>query len=259
MRLTPDLLVQKAITGTRSVLRFIFPPRCVGCDNYLNHAALACDRCKHAVFDIESPQCLVCGQTRQTVGGGYGGVDEICGQCLEKRPHFTRARARWEYSGTIAEALQRAKYRGQLWALRRLADDLGSWLDDQVEQVEQASKGASTLITAVPMHPTDLRRRGFNAALLLARLALPDRRVESSLVAKTKKTPAQAGLARGQRLANLRGAFACPRPRRIDKKRVVLFDDVMTTGATTSEVAKALVGAGASEVVVLTAARTIAS
>jgi ComF family protein len=252
-------LPQTLTHGVRHLLRLVFPARCVGCEAYLKRDALACEQCVHATFAIEGPKCLVCGHPRHAVAGGYAGVDEICGQCLERRPQFDRARARWEYSGTIAEALQRAKYRGQLWALRSVANALRPWVADELERGGQPdAERASSLVTAVPMHRADLRRRGFNAALLLARLALPDRPVLANLVSKTKRTPAQAGLVRGERMANLRGAFACKRPSLVDNKRIILIDDVMTTGATTSEVAKVLRGAGAREVVVLTAARTVA-
>jgi ComF family protein len=197
----------------------------------------------------------VCGQPRQSVAGGYAGVDEICGQCLQRKPHYDRARSRWEYSGTVAEALQQAKYHGRIWVLRSLADELRPWL---VDQIERCDDNTAALLCAVPMHPRDLRRRGFNAALLLARLALPQMCVVPDLVIKTRQTPAQAGLARGQRMVNLRGAFECRQPERVEHKTVVVFDDVMTTGATTGEVAKVLKRAGANAVIVVTAARAIA-
>ncbi|WP_168210975.1 ComF family protein [Persicimonas caeni] len=251
MKLPPRLR-----TIVRFALRQVFPARCVSCDDYLTEDQLACGRCAHAVFPIEGPKCLVCGAPRLQVEGTYSGVDEICGRCLARRPRFETARARWEYAGVIAEALQRAKYQGHLWMLRSLARAWRPWID---ERIARASDEVDSVITAVPMHAADLRARGFNPAHLLARLALPHRHVASDLVRKTVRTRAQAALSRDERLTNLRGAFECTNSERVEGNKVVLIDDVMTTGATADEVARVLRGAGAREVVVLTAARTLPS
>ncbi|MFP4599229.1 MAG: ComF family protein [Persicimonas sp.] len=232
----------------------ILPPRCVGCDSYLDREGLCCENCAHVVFRVEGPMCSSCGEPRRQIGRGYGGIDELCARCLERRPRFERARAMWEYTGVIAEALQRAKYRRHTWTLRSLALPLGAWLEAELE-----ARGfvAPPIVTAVPMHVSDLRRRGFNAAMLLGRHALPDRQIHDDILAKVRKTPAQAGLGRLDRLSNVRGAFACRRPEIVRGRQVVLFDDVLTTGATADEVARTLRRAGASGVHVLTAARSV--
>ena len=239
--------------ATQFLLRQLFPPRCVGCDDYLADAQLACEQCRHAVFGIEGPICLICGDPRTQVQHGYAGVSEHCGRCLNHRPRFESARACWEYSGVVAEAIQRTKYRGQLWALRSLARELRPWLVTELE----ALGDQEPLVTGVPMHPADLRRRGFNPALMLARLALPRHQVVTNVLSKVRKTPAQAGLSRSERMVNLRGAFELSRPKLVEDRTVVLIDDVMTTGATAGELAKVLRNGGARRVVVFTAARTV--
>lgn len=240
----------------RQALHQLFPAQCVGCDDYLPEDSLACRRCAHAVFPIDGPLCRVCGEPRPRAGGAYAGVDEICGRCLDRRPRFDSARACWEYAGVIADALQRAKYRGQLWAIRALAEELRPWLQERVARVGTSDE---IFITTVPMHPSDLRDRGFNAAHLLARLALPGYAVRSDLLRKVVRTPAQAALSRQERVTNLKGAFECTEGSPIAGNVVVIFDDVMTTGATANEVARVMRSAGAREVVVLTAARAVAA
>ncbi len=235
--------------------RFLFPSRCVGCDSYLRDDGLACRWCRPTLFDIDGPICRICGLPRPTVAGGYGGVDEICARCLERRPRFQQARARWAYEGLAAEAVQRAKYGAQLWVARSLAGELRPWLTAQLQALG-ANRDRAPLVTVVPMHPRDLRRRGFNLAHLIARHGFVEHRVRT-LLTKTRRTPSQAGLARADRLTNVRGAFECPRPERVAGHPVVLFDDVMTTGATVDEAARTLRRAGATDVFVLTAARAV--
>ncbi len=258
--------IASVTTLARAATRLVLPPRCVGCDSYLDDDGLCCRRCAHAVFCVEGPLCSICGEPRRQVGRGYAGIDELCARCLERRPHFERARALWEYTGVIAEALQRAKYQRHTWALRSMALSLRPWLGAELEalSLEGRSLGdrGSTeppVVTVVPMHVSDLRRRGFNAAALLSRLALPGHTVRDEILAKVRQTPAQAGLGRLDRLSNISGAFACPRPDLVQGRHVVLFDDVLTTGATAGEAARTLRRAGAIDVHVLTAARSVST
>lgn len=247
-------LLRAAKSASASMLRTVFPERCVGCDVFLERPALTCERCSHAVFDIESPICRICANPRRQVGRGYAGVDEICAACQTRRPRFERARARWEFEGVIAEALQRAKYGGELWALRSLARAVRPWLRRRVEALQGRH---APLLTAVPMHPADLRRRGYNPALMILDMAWRDKLRAGELVRKIRRTPAQAGLSRQERLGNVRRAFECTAPERVAGRKVVVFDDVMTTGATANDVARALRRAGAAEVHVLTLARAV--
>jgi predicted amidophosphoribosyltransferase len=245
---------ERLAAAAGALARLVYPARCVSCEAYLGDDALACERCEHAVFALEGPLCRVCGEPRASIGRGFSGVDEVCGRCLRRRPRFETARACWEYRGTIADALQRAKYRDQLWALRSLASRLRPWLAKQLGEV---SASGAPLLTSVPMHPADLRERGFDAAAMLLRLAAPGQCERRRLLEKTRRTSPQASLDRMARLTNLRAAFCCPRPDRVAGRHVVLFDDVLTTGATASEVARTLLDAGCGSVRVLTAARSV--
>jgi ComF family protein len=244
--------------------RLFFPPRCAGCDGYLEREGLVCERCRHAVFRIESPLCRICGEPREKLYGGYSGIDAVCGRCSAHRPRFVRARACWEYSGSIADAIQRAKYGERLWILRNLAAELGTWLREELAVIsaEVGTSEDSLLLTSVPMHPKDLRARGFDLAHLLLRQCLKPQRRSIRIaqpVLKTRRTPSQASLGYAERRLNLRGAFACHPRADLAGRAVVLFDDVLTTGSTADEIAKTLRRGGASEVYVLSAARAVSS
>jgi ComF family protein len=113
-------------------------------------------------------------------------------------------------------------------------------------------------IAAVPLHPKRRRERGFNQSELLAqelaqRIAIPYLQV----LKRVRYTPPQVGLTDSQRKANIRHAFRCNNPQQIVKRRILLIDDVMTTGATVAGAAQTLIEAGAGSVSVLTAARAV--
>jgi ComF family protein len=113
------------------------------------------------------------------------------------------------------------------------------------------------LILPVPLHPGRLRQRGFNQSLLLARYfgrkhSIP---LDFTALQRSRPTPPQTQLSGSQRQTNVRGAFQVRRPEGVSEKRILLIDDVFTTGATVRECAKVLLGAGAKQVDVLTLAR----
>jgi len=171
------------------------------------------------------------------------------------RPAFDAARAARAHTGLMRRAVADLKFRGGTGT----AAILSTLMAREIEQDEHYA--GLDLIVPVPVHYSRLRDRPYNQALLLAqalgrRLDLP---VSSRLLRKVRPTPPQVGLSRAKRLLNVKGAFAVTAKgqAKIDGKAVLLVDDVMTTGATAHECAKALRMAGAHRVVVLTAARAI--
>jgi ComF family protein len=114
-------------------------------------------------------------------------------------------------------------------------------------------------VVPVPLHASRLREREYNQSLLLADRLCRRRGLALSFdnLIRTRATPPQTELTRSQRMTNLRGAFGLLRPQEFAKQRLLLMDDVLTTGATVNECAKMLRKAGASDIYVLTLARTI--
>jgi ComF family protein len=154
----------------------------------------------------------------------------------------------------LREALHAFKFQGK----RAVARPLGDLLAEAGAGYPSA-RGAG-LVVPVPLYPDRERERGFNQAALLAeRLGrLWGVAVAAHALERTVATPAQTGLSAEERRRNVRGVFAAPRPARVAGQRVLLVDDVLTTGATADACARALMRAGAAEVGVLTVARAIA-
>ena len=164
---------------------------------------------------------------------------------------FSSARSAVVARGVALEAIHRYKYRRQLW----FEDFLAGLFLREAEPALRAEPW--NLIVPVPLHPLKQREREFNQAERLAchlagALKLP---LHSGLLRRVHPTTTQTRLTRQQRAANMRGAFAVRRSARLDGERVVLVDDVFTTGATTSACAGALLAAGAGDVCVWTVAR----
>ncbi len=171
----------------------------------------------------------------------------ICAGCMKKRPLFSMAMSFGIYEGILAEAINLYKFHG----IKRLAGPLAEFLTD-------FDPAGIDVVVPVPLSITGLRNRGFNQSLLLAK-AFSDKKgiplVMNGLM-KCRETGPQIGLSAKERAKNLKDAFSAPR--RFDGMRVLLVDDVMTTGSTANECAKQLLKAGAGDVSVLTLARASA-
>ena len=212
----------------------------------------------------DGPACAVCWDA----AGLFAGGETLCRKCGAPAagvpPGVARDAARCRRcDGEVFDAARACgPYRG---ALRASVLELKRepFVPPRLARLLRGAAGrapldAATLVVPVPLHPERERERGFNQAALLARAlaARPGARLdESSLRRIAHGGRHRAGMdARGRR-ESVAGAFAVARPRLVRGERVLLVDDVFTTGATASACAAALKGAGASEVYVLTAAR----
>jgi len=174
-----------------------------------------------------------------------------CTNCRELELHFRSARSAVVARGVVLEAIHRFKYQRQLWFENFLA---GLFLREAVPALDGQNWD---LIMPVPLHSRKQREREFNqagrlAAHLAAALKVP---LNDRLLRRVTPTATQTLLTRQQRAANMRGAFAVRPGERLNRERVVLVDDVFTTGATTSACARVLLAAGAGDVCVWTVAR----
>ena len=180
----------------------------------------------------ELPRCgtLVCPCCALPTSGG-----EVCGRCLRESPAYDATHALYRYAFHVDTLVQALKYRHRLSLARFFADAPG-----RLPEVD--------LVLPMPLHPRRLRERGFNQAAEIARplaraAGLP---LDLSAVARVRDTPPQASLDREARLRNLHNAFASRR--RFDGLRVLVVDDVMTTGASFHALARCLKSVGAKEV-----------
>ena len=206
--------------------------------------------CLEKMKPIEAPFCRRCGQPFE---GEITGEFE-CTNCREMKLRFEFARGVMRGSAEMMDAVQRFKYQQALWLeplFRRLFAEMA---------VEQIRSWRGDCLVPVPLHPVRFRERGFNQAETLCRNLSRDTglMVLTRAVKRIRVTRTQALLSRGERLANMRGAFA-PTKMNLNDKRVVLVDDVLTIGATTNECAAACLKAGAAAVCVWTLARALGS
>jgi len=230
-------------------LGFFYPEVCGLCEA---EPATAADgyvgaRCRaHARF-IQPPFCERCGLPFE----GDITTPFECTNCREMELHFTSARSAVVARGVVLEAIHRFKYQRQLWLENFLA---GLFLHEAVP----ALRGQNwNLIVPVPLHSVRQREREFNQAeRLAARLSVAVKiPLNQKLLRRVAPTATQTLLTRQQRAANMRGAFALRPGVRLNGERVIVVDDVFTTGATTSACAQALRASGAGEVCVWTVAR----
>jgi ComF family protein len=181
--------------------------------------------------------------------------DGCCHGCREFEPEFDRAVSFGEYAGVLRGLIHLLKYDGILPA----APALGRLLAEAVAQLGR-DDGATPLLVPVPLHSSKRSERGFNQAELIVRSAakhLPTRPEIATVLKRQRATHSQVGLTREERVANMRGAFRVTDPERVKGRKVIIVDDVMTTGTTVSECARVLKKAGAGRVWAATAARTL--
>ena len=248
-----------------AIANALFPARCMGCGQLFRRQALAkvdenqepdagraladyfCPACSGQWSAVTSPLCSRCGMVFKS----RVGPDHFCGRCLEHPGAFTRARAAGVYDGTLRIAVQALKFKGHT----HLANPLGRLLFATYRRYWPV--GDIDLIAPVPLHRRRFRRRGFNQAFLLVKAwPLSDETViVRDLLTRNRPTPPQTGLDRRQRRSNIKNAFCVSRPGESAGKRVLLVDDVLTTGATAEACAAILLKDGAKRVDVLTLAR----
>lgn len=238
----------KVMTG---IADLIFPPRCPTCGAFLEvHGPLPfCPPCAEALSFIHSPLCLKCGVPFP----GMDAEDHVCGECLVTERPYAIARSVGRYQATLLKAIHLFKYRGRTGIGRTLgkimADFAGGIWDMKV----------FALIMPVPLHRKRLKERGFNQAIILAReiaarYSLP---LDFMTLRREALTAPQVDLGREDRKKNVKGAFGITNPEKVSGRRILLVDDVYTTGSTLTECASTLMRARAEAVVVLTLARAV--
>ena len=236
--------------STWHVLNWILPYPCDLCkeERAAQHLGSICCSCWDKVKLLHPPLCTRCGIPVPR------GMDEpLCGPCRLGPAEFDKAVAVGPYEGKLREIIHLYKYRGK----RMLRKPLGDLMAPAAWRLARESD--LTLVTAVPMHVSRLRQREFNQAEELAHLLAESLQLpcKLGLVEKVKTTQPQVELSGPERRKNVRGAFRIVRPREIPGQRILLVDDVMTTGATVAECARLLKKSGALKVCVLVLARAL--
>ncbi len=268
--------------------RIVFPPKCLVCNSFfhppdsdaaviaqegggkIDSASLSlqfqldrllsgylCQACIRGLVAVESPICDCCGlpiKSRQ-------GLDHRCGDCIRESKSFRIARAPLIYEQILTRVVHCFKYKGKLQLANPLAELLLTafrlfWEPDSID-----------IILPVPLHIKRFRMRGFNQAYLLVRNwnaligQYPNRpdglQIERNLLVRAAATTPQSALGRADRAVNIKNAFDLTDPDKVKDKRILLVDDVYTTGATVNECTRLLRNSGTRQVDVLTLARAV--
>jgi len=208
----------------------------------------------------------VLGVTCNVCGEGLPGLRQTsdfqtCSACQDSRPLFAKATAYGAYRGELRELIHLLKYEGVLPARHVL----GRMLAEAIAKlnVSKLNMGEGpVLVFPVPLYSSKKRQRGFNQSELIARTALKNVdtlnfQLLTDVLVRERDTVSQIGLTRPQRAENIRGAFRVAHPSRVAGHKILLVDDVLTTGTTASECARVLRKAGAESVWVATVGRTL--
>ncbi len=232
----------------RPMFDFVLPPRCASCGTITPSGGTFCIICWQKVHFLSAPWCASCGvplpfETEEA---------QVCASCIAKPPRHDGIRAAVAYGEASSQIALKLKYGGKIGLAKMIAGHLARHLpEDQ----------SGLIIAPVPLHWTRLWGRGFNQSALIARALAQDRaiRLIPDLVIRTRRTPLLRGLSQVERKRTVSKAFAL-NPKwagKLKDARILLVDDVYTTGATTDACIKILKKGGASWVQIFCWARVL--
>ena len=237
-----------------AVVSVFFPAGCRICENLLIGASRApiCDECLSSFGAAPQRECEICGQRLEGITV-VEGERLVCRACEQQTYAFARARSYGIYEGQLVKAILLLKWQRM--------DPLGRWFAERLAEiaVRGGDNFVADVVVPVPLHRDRERERGYNQAGLISKplarkLGLPH---QAFLLMRTRARPNKQVLSLEERWDSVRGAFATRPGSQVDSKRVLLVDDVMTTGATLDACARALLESGAKSVLGLTVARAM--
>jgi ComF family protein len=245
------VFLRSALDALAAVLA---PAPCRLCDKPLLNASRVpiCPECLASFVPIRDPMCHCCGRPFPAIVMQHADAPPPqCRLCRENTFAFERARSFGVYDTALHNAILLLKYEE--------VTRLGFWFAERLAEVvaREPELFRADVVVPVPLHPARQRERGYNQAELIARPLAKRLGIKrgSYLLMRTKPRPARLVLSRKEHWESVRGAYATRKGLRVDKLRVLLVDDVMTTGATLDACSRALMRAGAASVVGLTVAR----
>jgi len=235
-----------------AVVSLLFPAGCRICEKLLTSASRVpiCEECLDSFPRIPEKACEICGQPMQAFAARES-ERLICRVCADNTYAFERARSYALYEGALVRAILLLKF-------ERIGP-LGAWFAERLTEVVRKESDVleADVVVPVPLHRDRERERGYNQADMVAKplakkLRLPH---QTALLMRTRPRPDKQVLSFEERWESVRGAFATRPGSQVDNRRVLLVDDVLTTGATLDACARALREAGAKSVIGLTVAR----
>lgn len=228
----------------------IYPNLCLDCGNKIKTAQkqdVICAGCWERIEKNLPPFCASCGRHLDT----QAIRKNSCPHCLNEKFYFDRAFSPCAYTGVIKNLIHEFKYSGKDYLKKPLGTIMNTFIKEYRLPIEYLD-----FIVAVPLHKNRQREREFNQAQLLAQeVAIAfDKIMLSNILIRNKVTKTQTELTQEERRQNVEGSFLVTQPELITDTNLLLIDDVLTTGATSSEAAKSLKNAGAKKVILMTLA-----
>jgi len=220
------------------ILDYIFPKKCLGC---AKEGEYVCSACFAKIKYLESFSCFFCHEENLSAG--------VCLACQQKY-NIDQAVAVAPYKNNLAgQMVENLKYN----YIEELAEKLAALVITQIKDLELGKRISEYTLVPIPLHKKRLAERGFNQAEKISQIIAEkyDLPLALDLLKRVKNTYQQAKLTREQRLVNLNNAFSLNLNKKLPEK-IILFDDVFTTGATLSQAAKVLKKAGVKKVIALT-------
>lgn len=231
---------------SETAITFLYPAECRVCKEFLGTTSVPyiCENCWQDIQFLEPPWCDICGTPS---------VDGLCDECATTPPRYGKLRSIAFYQTTLQQAIHFFKFEKKKGLARHLIQLINAHIPSDCGLAEY------DFILPVPIHKKRLRERGFNQATLLANGIAKTEGVPvlTDALVRHRHTVAQSSLDREARQQNLIGAFEIRNPEILNGKRLLIFDDVFTTGATIREAVSELWTADPAEVDVLTLARTL--
>ncbi len=231
----------------KKFLEIIFPSHCISCEEIVSKNALFCSDCFSKIQFITKPKCQVCSYPFEVE---IKHLTALCSKCISKQPYYDKALAIFRYNEIIRKSLSALKYSDQTFLAKKFSHILLLNFKEEIANCD--------IICAVPLHKKRLQERKFNQAVLIAKNLAAEKFIPDLLWRLVNTIP-QVHLKKKQREKNLKKAFLVNKKYRdlVKGKKILLLDDVMTTGATLDNCAKVLKKFGAREVVVVAIAKTI--
>jgi len=240
-------MLQKLVNELADI---VYPKVCLACRSKIVDGSidgLICAQCWARIKKTVPPFCVACGRHLEKISVNKN----ICVPCLKMRLHFDRAYSPCSYEGVIQKLIQEFKYKGK----RRLGLPLSKLMVQFIKEYKLPMDIIDYVIP-VPLHNTRLREREFNQAETLCRHICLEfsKSTPPGILQRIRNTRTQTELEPGERQENVSGSFSVARSGIVKGKHILLVDDVLTTGATCSEAARALKNSGAGIVFALTLA-----
>jgi len=242
-----------------ALLDFLFPAECTFCQNFLGEGRFVsfCKSCWGKIKFIQGSLCTCCGRPFESENVLETAPGFLCGSCRNDLYYFDKARAVGKYEGVLKEAIHQFKYKPTRIGMGK--PSLGRHLAELMihHGTPSLNVGSFDAIMPIPLHKSRQRHRGFNQSEVLARFLGHYYRIPLDVdhLYRVKETRPQTGLSGHERAENVKGAFVIRKAEELKGKKIVLIDDVFTTGATVNEASRVLKEAKAGEVLVLTLAK----